>query len=59
MRFNVVAESNSFEMLRGLVYRCDLVSFQIEIGAPSADLGMGLVACPIDTRDIPRGPNWC
>jgi DNA-binding transcriptional LysR family regulator len=53
VRFNVVAESNSFEMLRGLVHRCDLVSFQIEVGAPSKDLGMGLVACPIDTRDIP------
>jgi DNA-binding transcriptional LysR family regulator len=53
MRFNVMAESNSFEMLRGLVHRCNVISFQIEIGAPSGDLGMGLVGCPIDTRDVP------
>jgi DNA-binding transcriptional LysR family regulator len=53
LRFSVMAESNSFEMLRGLVHRCNMVSFQIEIGAPSGDLGMGLVGCPIDTRDVP------
>ena len=53
LRLNVMAESNSFEMLRGLVHRCNAVSFQIEIGAPSGDLGMGLVGCPIDTRDVP------
>jgi DNA-binding transcriptional LysR family regulator len=53
LRFNVMAESNSFEMLRGLVHRCNVISFQIEIGAPSGDLGMGLVGCPIDTRDVP------
>jgi DNA-binding transcriptional LysR family regulator len=53
LRFNVMAESNSFEMLRGLVHRCNAISFQIEIGAPSGDLGMSLVGCPIDTRDVP------
>jgi DNA-binding transcriptional LysR family regulator len=53
LRFDVTAESNSFEMLRGLVHRCNLISFQIEIGAPSGDLGMGLVARPIDSRDVP------
>jgi DNA-binding transcriptional LysR family regulator len=53
LRFNVMAESNSFEMLRGLVFRCNMISFQIEIGAPSGDLGMGLVSCPLDTRDVP------
>jgi DNA-binding transcriptional LysR family regulator len=50
---NMLAESNSFEMLRGLVYRCNMISFQIEIGAPSGDLGMGLIGCPIDARDVP------
>jgi hypothetical protein len=40
-------------MLRGLVFRCNMISFQIEIGAPSGDLGMGLVGCPIDARDVP------
>jgi DNA-binding transcriptional LysR family regulator len=53
LRFNIMAESNSFEMLRGLVLRGNMISFQIEIGAPSEDLGMGLVGCPVDTRDVP------
>ena len=53
LRLDMQAESNSFEMLRGLVFRCDMVSFQIEIGAPANDFGMGLVSCPIDTRDVP------
>jgi DNA-binding transcriptional LysR family regulator len=53
LRFNIMAESNSFEMLRGLVFRGNMVSFQIEIGAPSEDLGIGLVGCPVDTRDVP------
>jgi len=35
------------------VYRCNAISFQIEIGAPSGGLGMSLVGCPIDTRDVP------
>jgi hypothetical protein len=30
-----------------------MISFQLEIGAPASDLGMGLVSCPIDTRDVP------
>jgi DNA-binding transcriptional LysR family regulator len=53
LRFNTLAESNSFEMLRGLVFRCNMISFQIEIGAPTGDLGKGLVGRPVDTRDIP------
>jgi DNA-binding transcriptional LysR family regulator len=53
LSFKIRAESNSFEMLRGLVFRCNMVSFQIEIGAPSGDLGMGLVGRPVDTRDVP------
>jgi DNA-binding transcriptional LysR family regulator len=53
LRFNVMAESNSFEMLRGLVHRCNVLSFQIEIGAPSDDLGMSLVGIPVDVRDVP------
>jgi DNA-binding transcriptional LysR family regulator len=53
LHLNMQAESNSFEMLRGLVFRCNMISFQIEIGAPSGNLGMGLVGCPIDARDVP------
>ena len=53
LSFNTLAESNSLEMLRGLVLRCNMISFQIEIDAPSSDLGIGLVGRPIDTRDVP------
>jgi hypothetical protein len=53
LRLNMLAESNSFEMLRGMVFRCNMISFQIEIGAPAGDLGMGLVSCPVDIRDVP------
>jgi DNA-binding transcriptional LysR family regulator len=53
LRFNTLAESNSFEMLRGLVFRCNMISFQIEIGAPTGDLGMGLTGRPVDVRDLP------
>jgi hypothetical protein len=30
-----------------------MISFQIEIGAPSGALGKGLAGRPVDTRDIP------
>jgi hypothetical protein len=40
-------------MLRGFVFRCNLISFQIEIGAPSGDPGMGLTGRPVDVRDLP------
>jgi DNA-binding transcriptional LysR family regulator len=52
-RFNILAESNSFEMLRSLVLRCDMISFQLEIGAPSSELGAGLTSRPLDKRDVP------
>jgi DNA-binding transcriptional LysR family regulator len=53
LHFSMLAESNSFEMLRGLVFSCNMISFQIEIGAPSGDLGMGLTGRPVDVRDLP------
>jgi DNA-binding transcriptional LysR family regulator len=53
LRFDIVAESNSFEFLRGMVLQDRVVSFQIEIGAvPSEELG--LVVRQIDDRDVPR-----
>lgn len=54
LRFIITAESNSFEMLWGLVLRGNVLSFQIEIGAPVSDLDPGLVGRPIDDRDVPR-----
>lgn len=52
LRFNVVAESNSFELLRGLVGYAGLISFQIRIGAVAERSKLGLVAREIDERDI-------
>ncbi len=47
--FNIAVESNSFDMLRGMVRRGDAVSLQIEIGAwPSSD---GIISRPLDQRD--------
>jgi len=53
LTFNTLAESNSLEMLRGLVLRCNMISFQVGIDAPSGDFGTSLVGRPIDTRDVP------
>jgi DNA-binding transcriptional LysR family regulator len=53
IRLRIVAESNSFELLRSLVGHGGLISFQIEIGTEFPD-GSGLVRRMIDGRDIPR-----
>jgi len=53
-RFDIVAQSNSFEFLRHLVMRDNVISFQIQIGALS-DEGRGIVTREIDERDAPRG----
>jgi DNA-binding transcriptional LysR family regulator len=53
MRFKVAAESNSFEMLRGLVIHAGLISFQIRIGTMSEGNKLGMVAREIDARDVP------
>ena len=52
--FQVAAESNSFELLRGLVLEANLISFQIRIGTMPAGNRLGLVARDIDDRDVPR-----
>jgi hypothetical protein len=51
LHFDIVAESNSFEFLRGMVLRDKVISFQIEIGAVESDQ---LVVRQIDDRDVPR-----
>lgn len=53
-RFRVAAESNSFELLRGLVSYGELISFQIRIGAPASNNKLGMVTRDIDDRDVPR-----
>jgi DNA-binding transcriptional LysR family regulator len=54
LTFNIVAESNSFEMLRGVVSRANLVSFQIAIGTMPDGNKLDLVAREIDDRDVPK-----
>jgi DNA-binding transcriptional LysR family regulator len=53
LNFNVAAESNSFEMLRGLVSHAGLISFQIRIGTMPEGNKLGLIAREIDGRDVP------
>ena len=54
LTFKVAAESNSFEMLRGLVIHAGLISFQIQIGTLPPGNKLGVVAREIDDRDVPR-----
>ncbi len=54
LTFKLAAESNSFEMLRGLVTQANLISFQIRIGTLPESNKLGLVARDIDDRDVPR-----
>jgi DNA-binding transcriptional LysR family regulator len=54
LRFQIAAESNSFELLRGLVGYRELITFQIKIGAPAHDNKLGMVIREIDDRDVPR-----
>ena len=54
LEFNIAAESNSFEMLRGLVSHAGLISFQIRIGTMPQGNKLGLVAREIDGRDVPN-----
>ena len=54
LTFKIAAESNSFEMLRGLVIHGGLISFQIQIGTMPAGNRLGVIAREIDGRDVPR-----
>lgn len=55
IKLNVDLESNSFELLRNYVRRTEAVMLQIELGALE-DLPMsGLIARPIDDRDLAHG----
>jgi DNA-binding transcriptional LysR family regulator len=54
VQLRIVAESNSFELLRGFVLRDKVLSFQIEIGADIGGEAGGIVARIVDGRDMPR-----
>jgi DNA-binding transcriptional LysR family regulator len=53
LRFDIIAESNSFEFLRNLVLHDKVISFQIEIGTLNSERG-ALAVRHIDDRDVPR-----
>ena len=53
-----VLQSNSFEYLKVHVAATQAVTFQIEIGAPSATDAGGLISRPIDQRDVRGGMLW-
>jgi DNA-binding transcriptional LysR family regulator len=55
MRLDVELESNSFELLRNYVRRSEAVMLQVELGALEDLPGSGLVARPIDDRDLAHG----
>ncbi len=54
LTFKIAVESNSFEMLRGLVMHAGLISFQIKIGTLPPGNKLGVIAREIDGRDVPR-----
>ncbi|WP_203072099.1 LysR family transcriptional regulator [Falsiroseomonas ponticola] len=53
---DMAVESDSFELLRQFVRNARAVTFQIEIGALPAGASDGLVAIPVDDRDLAHGP---
>jgi DNA-binding transcriptional LysR family regulator len=54
LRFQIAAESNSFEFLRSLASYRELVTFQIRIAAPPEGNQAGMTTRDIDDRDVPR-----
>ncbi len=56
IKLSVELESNSFEMLRNLARTGGVITFQIEIGAPSPALDPGLAVIPLSDVDLAHGP---
>ncbi|ERJ19591.1 LysR family regulatory protein [Salinisphaera shabanensis E1L3A] len=55
----VAAETDSFELMRGLLAHTRNIGFQVAIGAPDTQVDPRLVARPIDERDISAAPMVC
>ena len=55
-RWNVVLQTNSFELLRHYVRNGQALSFQFEIGIPPEDDRRGLAVRPVDDRDEAHAP---
>lgn len=52
LRLSIAVESNSFELLRGCVAHCGMLSFQIQIGALPEAMPDGIAVRPVDERDL-------
>ena len=59
-RPDIAAETDSFELMRGLLVDGHSVGFQVEIGAPQDEAPFeGLISRPIDAKDVPMAPLVC
>lgn len=55
----IMAETNSFELMRGLLADAQSIGFQVSIGATSEDDHNNLISKPISQRDVPSAPLVC
>jgi hypothetical protein len=55
----VMAETDSFELMRGLLADAQSIGFQVKIGAASDDEHNKLVSTPISRRDLPLASLVC
>lgn len=55
----ISAETNSFELMRGLLQDHRSVGFQIAIGTPDMAQENTIISRPIDERDVPTAPLIC
>lgn len=56
IRFSIAVQSDSFELLRGMVIRGEALSMQIEIGTPEPGSDQGFTTRPIAERDGTLAP---
>lgn len=52
----ILVETNSFELMRGVLARERAIGFQLDIGGPTPDTAPDLVGVPVDRRDVPPAP---
>ncbi|HDZ48818.1 hypothetical protein LCGC14_0074140 [marine sediment metagenome] len=55
----ISAETNSFELMRGLLQDQRSIGFQIAIGTPDSLQESTIISRPIDERDVPAAPLIC
>lgn len=55
----MTAETNSFELMRGLLQDHHSIGFQIAIGTPDMAQENAIISRPIDERDVPTAPLIC